>query len=85
MGVLFLELNGLTFTATQADAAETVLALAAGRVSEDGLCHLSARQRVGKVVRFLRVATAPRNRKTATSRPRSRPLKQQPGGDILAP
>ena len=35
MGVLFLELNGLTFTASQEEAAEAVLALAAGTLNED--------------------------------------------------
>lgn len=36
LGVLFLELNGFHFTATQEDAANAVLALAAGRMDEQG-------------------------------------------------
>jgi death on curing protein len=35
-GILFLELNGYRFTATEAAAAEAVLALAAGRWDEAG-------------------------------------------------
>jgi death-on-curing protein len=34
LGVLFLELNGFVFTASQEDAANAVLALAAGEMSE---------------------------------------------------
>ena len=34
VGVLFLELNGYRFTASEADAAQTVLALAAGTLDE---------------------------------------------------
>lgn len=36
LGVLFLELNGYRFTATQEEAANAVLALAAGRMDEQG-------------------------------------------------
>ena len=36
LGVLFLELNGYRFTATQEDAANAVLALAAGQIDEQG-------------------------------------------------
>ena len=36
VGVLFLELNGYTFTASEADAAQAVLALAAGALDETG-------------------------------------------------
>jgi death-on-curing protein len=36
VGVLFLELNGYTFTASEADAAQAVLALAAGALDEAG-------------------------------------------------
>jgi death-on-curing protein len=36
VGVLFLELNGYRFTATEADAAEAVLALASGGLDEAG-------------------------------------------------
>ena len=36
LGVLFLELNGFRFTATQEDAANAVLALAAGQMDEQG-------------------------------------------------
>ena len=35
-GILFLELNGYTFTASEADAAQAVLALAAGTLDEAG-------------------------------------------------
>ena len=35
VGILFLELNGYTFTASEADAAQTVLALAAGELTEE--------------------------------------------------
>ena len=34
VGVLFLELNGFSFTASEEDAAQTVLALAAGTLDE---------------------------------------------------
>ena len=36
VGILFLELNGYTFTASEADAAQAVLALAAGTLDEAG-------------------------------------------------
>ena len=36
LGVLFLELNGYRFTAAQEDAANAVLALAAGQMDEQG-------------------------------------------------
>ncbi len=36
VGVLFLELNGYTFTASEADAAQAVLELAAGALDEAG-------------------------------------------------
>lgn len=36
LGVLFLELNGYRFTASQEDAANAVLALAAGEIDADG-------------------------------------------------
>lgn len=36
LGVLFLELNGFAFTASQEDAANAVIALAAGELSEAG-------------------------------------------------
>jgi len=36
VGVLFLELNGLRFTASEADAANAVLALASGGIDEGG-------------------------------------------------
>lgn len=35
-GILFLELNGYRFTATEGAAAEAVIALAAGTLNEDG-------------------------------------------------
>jgi death-on-curing protein len=35
MGVLFLELNGFAFTASQEDAAQAVIALASGVLNED--------------------------------------------------
>ncbi len=35
VGVLFLELNSPTFTASEADATQAVLGLAAGEISED--------------------------------------------------
>ena len=35
VGVLFLELNGYRFTASEADAAQAVLELAAGTIDED--------------------------------------------------
>ncbi len=35
VGILFLELNGPTFTASEADATQAVLDLAAGEISED--------------------------------------------------
>ena len=36
VGILFLELNGYRFTASEADAAQAVLALAAGTLDEAG-------------------------------------------------
>jgi len=36
VGILFLELNGYRFTATEEDAAQAVLALAAGHLDETG-------------------------------------------------
>ena len=36
VGILFLELNGFRFTATEAAAAEAVLALASGQIDEAG-------------------------------------------------
>lgn len=36
LGVLFLELNGLNFTASEEDAADAVLRLAAGELNEAG-------------------------------------------------
>ena len=38
VGVLFLELNGYRFTASEADAAQAVLELAAGTVDETRFC-----------------------------------------------
>ena len=38
VGVLFLELNGYRFTASEEDAAQAVLELAAGTVDEDSFC-----------------------------------------------
>ena len=37
VGVLFLELNGFDFTASEAEAAQAVLELAAGTIDETGL------------------------------------------------
>jgi death on curing protein len=39
VGVLFLELNGYRFTATEEEAAQAVLELAAGRLDEKGFCE----------------------------------------------
>lgn len=39
VGVLFLELNGYRFTATEEAAAQAVLELAAGTIDEDGFCN----------------------------------------------
>lgn len=39
IGVLFLELNGCRFTATETAAAEAVLALAAGNIDETGYAY----------------------------------------------
>ena len=36
VGILFLEMNGYRFTASEQDAAQAVLALAAGELKEDG-------------------------------------------------
>ncbi|MGH8211398.1 MAG: type II toxin-antitoxin system death-on-curing family toxin [Steroidobacteraceae bacterium] len=38
VGVLFLELNGYRFTASEEAAAQAVLELAAGTIDEDGFC-----------------------------------------------
>lgn len=38
-GVLFLELNGYRFTASEEAAAQAVLELAAGTIDEDGYCE----------------------------------------------
>lgn len=38
-GVLFLELNGYRFTATEEAAAQAVLELAAGAIAEEGFCE----------------------------------------------
>ncbi len=35
VGILFLELNGPTFTASEADATQAVLGLAAGKITDD--------------------------------------------------
>jgi death-on-curing protein len=46
LGALFLELNGYQFIASEEDAAETVLALAAGTLDEPGYAaFLSANAR----------------------------------------
>jgi death on curing protein len=39
VGVLFLELNGYRFTASEEAAAQAVLELAAGKMDERGLCE----------------------------------------------
>jgi death on curing protein len=39
LGILFLELNGHRFTASEEDAAQAVLELAAGTIDEDGFCE----------------------------------------------
>jgi death on curing protein len=39
VGVLFLELNGYRFTASEEAAAQAVLDLAAGRMNETGFCE----------------------------------------------
>lgn len=39
IGVLFLELNGYRFTASEAAAAQVIVELAAGTVDEVGLCE----------------------------------------------
>ena len=39
VGVLFLELNGYSFTASEEAAAQAVLELAAGTIDEDGFCQ----------------------------------------------
>ena len=45
VGVLFLELNGYRFTASEEAAAQAVLELAAGRMDERGFCEfMRARQ-----------------------------------------
>jgi death-on-curing protein len=38
VGVLFLELNGHSFTASEEAAAQAVIELAAGAIDEDGFC-----------------------------------------------
>ena len=49
MGILFLELNGHRFTASEEDAAQAVLALAAGKVDEQGFsAFLHAKVERGK-------------------------------------
>ena len=35
VGILFLELNGTTFTASEADAAQAIFGLAAGEITDD--------------------------------------------------
>jgi death-on-curing protein len=40
VGVLFLELNGYRFTASEEAAAQAVLELAAGTLEEKGCCEL---------------------------------------------
>lgn len=48
LGILFLELNGYHFFASEEDAAEAVLALAAGNLDESGyVAFLSANVRSG--------------------------------------
>jgi death-on-curing protein len=39
VGVLFLELNGYRFTASEEDAAQAVRELAAGTIDEDSFCN----------------------------------------------
>lgn len=39
MGILFLELNGYSFTASEDAAAQAVLELAAGTIDGDGCCQ----------------------------------------------
>ena len=39
VGILFLEMNGYNFTASEEDAAQAVLNLAAGRLDEAGYAH----------------------------------------------
>jgi death on curing protein len=39
VGVLFLELNGYRFTASEEAAAQAVIDLAAGKMDEDGFCE----------------------------------------------
>ncbi|MGH8229190.1 MAG: type II toxin-antitoxin system death-on-curing family toxin [Steroidobacteraceae bacterium] len=39
VGILFLELNGYSFTASEEAAAQAVLELAAGTIDEDGFCQ----------------------------------------------
>jgi death-on-curing protein len=46
LGVLFLELNGYDFNATQEDAANAILALAAGQMGEDGYAAFLAEHAV---------------------------------------
>jgi len=49
VGILFLEVNGYRFTASEADAAQAVLALAAGSIDEAGYsAFLGAHVRRGK-------------------------------------
>jgi death on curing protein len=44
VGILFLELNGCSFTASQEEAAQAVLELASGNLNQSRLCSLSTRQ-----------------------------------------
>jgi death-on-curing protein len=39
VGVLFLELNGYSFTASEGAVAQAVIELAAGTIDEDGFCQ----------------------------------------------
>jgi len=39
VGILFLELNGYRFTASEEAAAQAIIELAAGRMSENGFCE----------------------------------------------
>ncbi|MGC2209185.1 MAG: type II toxin-antitoxin system death-on-curing family toxin [Candidatus Korobacteraceae bacterium] len=39
VGILFLELNGYLFHASEEDAAQAVIALAAGKLDEGGYCN----------------------------------------------
>jgi death on curing protein len=51
VGVLFLELNGYRFTASEEAAAQAVLELAAGTIDENGFCEFlraNAKRRGGR-------------------------------------